>query len=99
MDELPLSLETLKHTVLELSKSLIEPNKGTNGNFDVTNISSPEEYERQVEKDLRKKEGHVKSKHERHIPWRVLKNSKNSHDTYSGNGNKSTILNIKKSFQ
>lgn len=74
-DELPLSLETLKQHVLKLRKSLIESNKGTNGNGNVTNISRPEEYDKQVEKDTRKEEGHPKNEHESRMSLRDLKKS------------------------
>ena len=91
VDELPLSLETVKQTVLKQSKSPIEFNKGTNGNVDVTNIARPEEYETQVEEDTARKEGHAKSEHKRDMSSRNSKNS-NTYDDSAGNVEKGKIM-------
>ncbi|XP_033209870.1 uncharacterized protein LOC117168377 isoform X2 [Belonocnema kinseyi] len=71
-DQFSLSLETLKQTVLEPRESLIESNKGTNKNGNMTNISRPEEYDTQVEKDTRKRD-HRKNEHESDMLLRDLK--------------------------
>lgn len=84
VDEFPLSLEMSKQTRLELSKSLIESNKGTNRNIDVTNISRAKKYKSKFEKDTQRKEGHTKSEHERKMSLRDSKNSNTGNETHNG---------------